>query len=83
MPANRNTDTSLSKTTKIPKISEQFAVQFRAEFFNIFNHANFGLPQTNLFTNNAGARNAAAGQITTTNPGTLPRQIQLALKINF
>ena len=38
-----NTDFSIIKDTRVPKISEAFNVQFRAEFFNIFNHANFSL----------------------------------------
>jgi hypothetical protein len=36
------------KNTKIPKISENFTVQFRAEFFNILNRANFAPPVANL-----------------------------------
>jgi len=77
-------DTSLSKNTRVPKISEQFAVQFRAEFFNVLNHANFGAPASGLFVqgpNGTGLPNPTAGQITsTTNPG---RQIQFGLKILF
>jgi hypothetical protein len=41
-------DTSMVKNTKIPKISENFNVQFRAEFFNILNRANFAPPVNNL-----------------------------------
>jgi len=78
-----NMDASLLKDTKIPKISEQFTVQFRAEFFNFLNHENFGIPNLSLFTSSSGARNPAAGQIVSSNPGTIPRQIQFALKIIF
>jgi hypothetical protein len=80
-PSFANLDTSLSKNTKI---REQFAVQFRAEFFNILNHPNFGTPASGLFVqgaNGTGILNPTAGQITTTtNPG---RQIQFGLKIVF
>jgi hypothetical protein len=83
-PGFANFDTSLAKTTKLPRISEQFAVQFRAEFFNVLNHANFGAPAAGLFVqgaNGTGLPNPTAGQITTTtNPG---RQIQFGLKILF
>ena len=78
-----NMDAALLKDTKIPKISEQFTVQFRAEFFNFLNHENFGIPNLSLFTSSSGARNPAAGQIVSSNPGTIPRQIQFALKIIF
>jgi hypothetical protein len=71
-----NLDGSLIKDTKIPAISEQFSLQFRAEFFNILNHPNLGLPVTAV-------NSPAAGRILGLNPGTTPRQIQLALKINF
>src|SRR5438067_3602076 len=69
-PAFANLDSSLSKNTKI---TEQFAIQFRAEFFNILNHPNFGAPASGLFVqgpDGTGVSNPAAGQIsTTTNPG--------------
>jgi hypothetical protein len=43
-----NVDFSVVKNTKVPKISENFNVQFRTEFFNVFNHANFAPPLDNL-----------------------------------
>jgi len=79
-----NTDFSLLKDTRIPKISEQFNVQFRAEFFNILNHPNFSIPNGAVFSQTAsgGAVVApTAGQITST-VGT-SRQIQFGLKILF
>jgi hypothetical protein len=79
-----NTDFSIIKDTRISKISEAFDVQFRAEFFNIFNHANFSLPTATVFTqtSSGGAVPATtAGQITST-VGT-SRQIQFGVKILF
>ena len=67
------------KDTRVSKISEQFTVQFRAEFFNILNHATFQNPNSTIFAGTA--LNASAGIITSTN--SQPRQIQLALKISF
>jgi hypothetical protein len=57
-------------------------MQFRAEFFNIFNHENFANPNNNVFSA-SGAVNAAAGVITSSNYGTTPRQIQFGLKFTF
>jgi hypothetical protein len=74
-----NLDNSLTKDWKVTKISEQFAVQFRAEAFNILNHPSFQNPNAVMFAGSA--PNASAGKITATNSS--PRQIQLALKITF
>jgi hypothetical protein len=40
-PGLQNFDLSVVKNTHVPRISETFNVQFRAEAFNAFNHANF------------------------------------------
>ena len=39
-----NFDLSAYKNFAVPKISESFKVQFRAEFFNVLNHPSFGSP---------------------------------------
>ena len=72
-------DAALLKDTKVTRISDQFTVQFRAEFFNILNHPTFQNPNSTIFAGTA--FNASAGLITATN--SQPRQIQLALKIGF
>lgn len=85
-PSLVNLDFSLVKNTPVRRISETFNVQFRAEFFNILNHANFAPPGpfgTGFVFNSDG---------TLTNPGavatsqldslvTTPREIQFALKV--
>jgi hypothetical protein len=55
-------------------------LQFRAEFFNLLNRANFGLPVRNVFNTNGTVR-ADAGRITST--VTTARQIQLGVRFVF
>lgn len=72
-------DYSLIKDTRIPKISEAFVVQFRVEFFNIANHANFQSPvNANTVLNQDGTSTSGAGTISGTT--TTSRQIQFGLK---
>jgi hypothetical protein len=79
-PGLSNFDMSLVKNSPISKISETFNVQFRAEFFNILNHANFAPPLSNrtLFTA-SGAAIPTAGLISST--VTTSRQIQFGVKV--
>jgi outer membrane receptor protein involved in Fe transport len=53
---------------------ERMTLQFRGEFFNIFNHPNFGNP---------GATVGLPGYGVITSTATEPRLIQLALKLSF
>jgi hypothetical protein len=71
-PGQFNWDISLIKNTLI---TERQAIQFRAEFFNAFNHPQFGNPAVALDTP------ATFGQITTTTVN--PRVLQFALKYSF
>ncbi|MCZ6769598.1 MAG: carboxypeptidase regulatory-like domain-containing protein [Acidobacteria bacterium] len=73
-------DFSLVKNTYV---SEQVNFQFRAEFFNIFNRANFAAPSTNVFSSSRNPTRVSGsfGRITRTR--TTSRQIQFALKILF
>ncbi len=75
-----NFDFSLFKNNYIKRISDRFNAQFRAEFFNILNHANFAPPLDNRNIFNAtGSPVDSAGLITSTQ--TPSRQIQFALKL--
>ncbi|HLK21270.1 MAG TPA: TonB-dependent receptor [Bryobacteraceae bacterium] len=69
-PGIENVDLSLFKNFNM---DEHRRVQFRAECFNLLNHANFGLPENDL-------ESPAFGQILQAGP---PRLLQLALKLVF
>jgi outer membrane receptor protein involved in Fe transport len=75
-----NFDFSLFKNNYIKRISESFNAQFRAEFFNILNRANFSAPINNsaLFDSNG---NPVAGAGAVNQTSTTSRQIQFALKL--
>ncbi len=75
-PGLADLDLSLFKNTAV---SEKASLQFRAEVFNVLNHANLGTPNATVFSN--GTINASAGLITTL--ATNPRQIQFGLKLIF
>ena len=76
-------------TFKDVKLSERFSLQFRAEFFNIFNHPNFNAPN---FGGNGVTAVSNSGNFTSSNFGEIgstrdapydPRQIQFALKLYY
>ena len=70
-PAFKNVDFNATKSFPL---FEGFDLQFRAEFFNFFNHTNFSNPDN-------GVQDGAFGQIlSAAGPG---RQIQFALKLVF
>jgi len=79
-PGLLNFDLSVVKNNYVKRVSDAFNVQFRTEFFNVFNRANFAPPLDNRNIFDAtGAPISNAGLITSTQ--TPSRQIQLALKI--
>lgn len=73
-------DFSVFKNNRVRKISEDFNFQFRAEFFNIFNRANFASPTDNLNVFDASGNPVDSGGLITSTQ-TTSRQIQLALKL--
>jgi len=88
-PKQTNIDFSIIK--RLP-ISESKNIEFRAEFFNLFNHVNFANPFSNLnaFASSGGSIDSNTGQII--NPGDFgritstsnnPRLIQFALMLNY
>ncbi len=85
-PGLADLDLSLGKTTTI---HEHLHAQFRAEYFNIFNRANFTTPNPVVLSNGptpskptaAAAFSPTAGVITATS--TTSRQLQLGVKFLF
>ena len=73
-PGQLNFDASMIKNTKVGGINENATLQFRAEFYNIFNHSQFSTPAL-------GVQGGNFGQISSTSVA--PRLIQFALKYNF
>ncbi len=76
-PAFHNFDISLVKDTGIGRRksgSERVNVQFRAEFFNVFNIVNLGLPSNTILGSGFGLINRTAGS---------SRQIQFSLKFAY
>jgi hypothetical protein len=57
-------------------IREKYTAQFRADFFNAFNHINLGNPGGNIDNGSIGSGPGPSG---TTNP----RQVQLTARIQF
>jgi Carboxypeptidase regulatory-like domain/TonB-dependent Receptor Plug Domain/TonB dependent receptor len=71
------------------RLTERFTLQFRTEFFNIFNHPNFNAPN---FGGNGVVAVPNSGNFTSSNFGEIgstrdapydPRQIQFALKLYY
>jgi hypothetical protein len=71
-----NWDFALFKNTGI---TERTSLEFRTEFFNLFNREQFGFPGTGFISGNSNG----FGQVTSSNPGSNPRLIQFGLKFIF
>jgi len=67
-----NTDFSVIKEFALPR--REMGLNFRAEFFNLFNHAQFGAPVNDVSASGFGSVNSTVNN---------PRLIQLALKLSF
>ena len=79
-PGLATVDFSLNKSFRV---AEEKRLQFRAEFFNLFNRPNFNIPNLSPYRQ-VGSRlevNPRAGQITSTR--TSARQIQFGLRFSF
>jgi hypothetical protein len=71
------------------KLSERFSLQFRSEFFNIFNHPNFNAPGFGgngvvAISGSTDFKSSNFGEIGSTRDAPYdPRQIQFALKLYY
>ena len=66
-----NTDFSVIKQFGLPR---EMGLNFRAEFFNLFNHPQYGMPVNDISATGFGAVNSTVNN---------PRLVQLALKLSF
>jgi hypothetical protein len=73
-PGNDNWDMTLAKSTKVGGIREDATLDFRTEFFNVWNHAQYANPGTGVGTASYSVINASS---------VAPRLIQFALKYQF
>jgi hypothetical protein len=71
-------ETDLSLTKKF-SLSDRLNMQFRSEFFNVFNRTNFNIPNPVVYASATGGPSPTAGVITATS--TTFRQIQFGLKL--
>jgi hypothetical protein len=67
-----NSDFSLIKQFALPR--RDMGLNFRAEFFNLFNHPQYGMPINDINESGFGAVNSTVNN---------PRLVQLALKLTF
>jgi hypothetical protein len=75
-----NLDSSLFKNNYIPRVSETFNIQFRAEVFNLLNHTNFRSPLDNTALYNASGTPLGSGGVIDATQ-TPSRQIQFGVKL--
>jgi len=91
-PGLQNYDFAAAKNFPLwGRLGEQTRLQFRADFFNLFNHTNFANPVGNMsnanfgrITQTVGTAIQAGGALGTTGgPLGGPRLIQLSLRLQF
>jgi hypothetical protein len=83
-----NYDASLAREFRAPWLGESGHLQLRAEWFNLFNHANLGSPDPRLTSPTFGiaffGRQAATSTAVGTSPlNDMPRSIQMVLRLSF
>jgi hypothetical protein len=69
-------------------LREKWALEFRSEFYNIFNHPQPGQPQSTFISSNTAGFGSIINTVNTVSPVTpvgsgTPREIQFALRLQF
>ena len=88
-PGFYNIDASLSRSFPLPWMTEGSRLTVRADAFNILNHANLGLPESQLNSPNFGIATYGRRPPTTLRSPLIPvpadnaRQIQLLVRVTF
>ncbi len=67
--------------TKSVSLTEQLKLQFRADFFNLFNHVNLGQPDSCVDCQDGNA--GTISSIVASQDGSSMRRIQLSARIQF
>ena len=70
----RNVDAVMTKNVVFNVKERKLTLQFRAEFYNLFNHVQFASPNTSVTSQSFGQVTASANN---------PRDIQFGLKLSF
>jgi hypothetical protein len=83
-----NVDFTMSRSFAVPRLGEGASLQFRAEFFNVFNHTNLDNPEPILGRSTFGDAFFGRQGVGSSSPGNVPlneqpRRIQFALKLYF
>lgn len=82
-PGLRSLDLSAIKNFPIERLGERGRVEFRVETFNLFNHANFGIPSLLAFAGDRDGEAPFSSLGLVRNTLTSSRQIQLGLRLEF
>jgi hypothetical protein len=77
-PAYQSWDMSLQKNTRL---AERYNVQLRADAFNVFNHPNFSVPNTDITASGAGTVTSTPNQWSP--PAYEPRTLEFGMKFQF
>ena len=80
-PGVQTVDFSVFKKWPMTPLGEESSIEFRAEFFNVLNHANFMRPISTRIFGSTGTVVRGTGNINQTT--TTARQIQMGVRLTF